>query len=353
MGKRKVILYIVDTTYQFISAVNTAVKSFDSDCYDNHIYYLKKHSSGENELDETHPLGNGFIKLMNDGNKEKLYKELVNQKVYRFFFYQEGEILNKYLAYGLKQSGAKIALGPDGSKPYGVYSKKHEFLSALKDTLSDHYKLMNMGLHISKLRLSWYYRYGYDMVIDEVWLQYPELFDTDVNFLRRKKEIHTLPEFETETIKFIGTLLGWRNDEIELEDKPIIYFNQPYWSNELQQKEYSILRELVDLFPEKTIYLKIHPNTREHVRKEYTDIDKLMLIGSNIPSELLFIELHDAILLTGWSASIMHNLSPSSKYFYLLPLFKELNDVVLNQLKLTSFPHVKELDELSQLKVFV
>ena len=94
------------------------------------------------------------------------------------------------MAYFLKKKGTKICLGPDGTKPYGLFNKKHEMLSMLKDTLNDYKLLKSKGLKLPDLIWSRYYKYGSFKLLDEVWLQYPELFNFKKNKTKKRFDLN-------------------------------------------------------------------------------------------------------------------------------------------------------------------
>ena len=143
-------LFITFTPYQFISAYNLCKENYHSDEFHNIIYFYKSQKNNY-EISERFEDFNGEIIRFEDKIWIDLIILLKNQIFYRFFFFQENSIFNKYLAYHLKKKGTLICLGPDGTKPYGVFDKKHEFLSMVKDTFRD-YKLLKSESFTQPLR---------------------------------------------------------------------------------------------------------------------------------------------------------------------------------------------------------
>jgi len=339
-------LFLVGTPYQLITAFNLSSQKYNSNEFENVIYFSRSDKTNyEVSLDSFE----SNIKIVRFTLPEwpTLIKKLQEETYFRFFFFQENSIYNKYLAYYLKKKGTIIALGPDGTKPYGVFDKKHELLSMFKDTISD-YKLLNSkGLRLPDLIWSRYYRYGSFKLLDEVWLQYPDLFEFKKN--KTKGEIKQLPDLSLDTIKQLATLLNF-NNPLKQSQNIILYFNQPFYSKVLIEKEFEILEQITNVFPDKEITIKLHPGTNPEVKKRMATISYLNVIADNMPAEFYLAMVSDSIILTGWSAATMHDfpLQNNSNY-YLYPLYKETNDKTLSQINLVGFPHIQMVTSVHQL----
>lgn len=339
-------LFVTFTPYQFISAYNLCKENYQSDEIENIIYFFKSKKNSY-ELSLKFEDFNGEIVRFDDESWLNIIATLKGQIFNRFFFFQENSIHNKYLAYYLKKKGTLICLGPDGTKPYGIFNKKHELLSMLKDTWRD-YKLLNSnGLKLYSLIWSKYYRYGSFKHLDEVWLQYPELFDAKKN--KTKGKIVKLPELKIENIIKLSKSFKF---DCKLNEKEgiILYFNQPFFSKPLIDKEFEILEQISISFPHKKINIKLHPGTNPSVKDKMLGKSYLNVIEDKMPAEFYLKEVYNSILLTGWSAALMHDINKNNNnYFYLYPLYKKTNDKVLSQISLIGFPHVKMLDNIKEL----
>lgn len=339
-------LFVTFTPYQFISAYNLCKENYQSDEIENIIYFFKSKKNSY-ELSLKFEDFNGEIVRFDDESWLNIIATLKGQIFNRFFFFQENSIHNKYLAYYLKKKGTIICLGPDGTKPYGIFNKKHELLSMLKDTWRD-YKLLNSnGLKLYSLIWSKYYRYGSFKHLDEVWLQYPELFDAKKN--KTKGKIVKLPELKIENIIKLSKAFKF---DCKLNEKEgiILYFNQPFFSKPLIDKEFEILEQISFFFPDKKINIKLHPGTNPSVKDKMLEKPYIHLIDDVMPAEFYLTEVSNSIVLTGWSAALMHDINKNNNnYFYLYPLYKKTNDKVLSQISLIGFPHVKMLDNIKEL----
>ncbi len=339
-------LFIVGTPYQLIAAYNACTQIYSSQEYKN-IIYFKESSNTNYPIDANRIEGNIEILRFKDEALPSLIKQLKNEVFYRFCFYQENLVYNKYLSFHLKNKGSLISLGPDGTKPYGVFHKKHEKLSMLKDTLKDYRILRSKGLDLPKLFWSRYYRYGNFRLLDEVWLQYPELFNSRKN--KTKGEIKKLPELTVENINKLVQLLDFKSKLTETNNI-ILYFNQPFYTKPLINKEFEILFELSQLYPEKKINIKLHPSTRQEVRQKMGTLPYVHLIEDNMPAEFYLFNVTNSIIISGWSAAIMHEFSSqNNKSYYLYLLYKKTKDKTLSQINFVGFPHIVMIHELKEL----
>lgn len=339
-------LFVTFTPYQFISAYNLCKENYQSDEIENIIYFFKSKKNSY-ELSLKFEDFNGEIVRFDDESWLNIIATLKGQIFNRFFFFQENSIHNKYLAYYLKKKGTIICLGPDGTKPYGIFNKKHELLSMLKDTWRDYKLLRSKGLMLYTLIWSKYYRYGSFKFLDEVWLQYPELFDAKKN--KTKGKIVKLPELKIENIIKLSKAFKF---DCKLNEKEgiILYFNQPFFSKPLIDKEFEILEQISISFPHKKINIKLHPGTNPSVKDKMLGKSYLNVIEDKMPAEFYLKEVSNSIVLTGWSAALMHDINKNNNnYFYLYPLYKKTNDKVLSQISLIGFPHVKMLDNIKEL----
>lgn len=342
-------VFVAFTPYHLISAFNLCESKFNSDEDENLIYFAKS-SKTNYEIDTTLLSKNVRILRFYTEKWPQLALNLKDKSVHRFIFFQENSIFNKYLAHYLKQNGAKIILASDGTKPYGVFNKKHEFLSMLKDTYNDYKKLKVNNLKLSNFIWSKYYRYGSFKLLDEVWLQYPELFNSKKNKTRGK--IVKLPDLSLDSINKLSKILHFDSQLTEYSNI-ILYFNQPFYSKELIEQEFVILDNLKSKYPDKVIYIKLHPHTNCEVLFRLKSLSNLNIIEDNMPAEFYLMKVRNSIILTGWSTAIMHDFPELENFnYYLYPIYKKTNDSTLSQINLIAFPHIKMIDSLNQLSSF-
>jgi hypothetical protein len=339
-------LFLAATPYQLLTAYNLCCLNFSSDEFHNEIYFLKSEKMNynfSNDLLEK----NTFVKRFSLLELPLLIQKLKQEDFFRFLFFQENSIFNKYLAFHLKKRGAIIALGPDGTKPYGIFKKDHEMLSILKDTIKDYKELKSNGFKLPTLFFSKYYRYGSFRILDEVWLQYPSLFDKKHN--KTKGTIKQLPDLNVEVINRLSLLLQFK-DQLKQYKDVILYFNQPFYFNELIQKEFDILEGLQSILSDKQINVKLHPSTNPEVKRRMYQMPSLNIIEDNMPAEFYLAKVSDSIILTGWSAATMHKFpTQNNTCYYLYPLYKQAKDKTLSQINLVGFPHIQMVTSLNEI----
>jgi len=343
--KSKVNIFLAHTEYHLICSLNLALTSYTGDEYENHIYYSRGAKRLNYELKPIKDL-NGFIQPYEANKELEQIKLLQKENCNRFFFFQENSILNKYLASHLKIKGAIICLAPDGSKPYGEFSKNHETLSMIIDTFCDYVFLLKKKLILPKFILSRYYRYGSSHIIDEVWLQNPELFNYKLN--KTKGKLMRMPLFEGSQMEKLAEAFCFKADSLLEKEHIILYINQPFWSEKLVQQELYILNEILKAFPTKTINIKLHPNTPQNTLSRYSQLERVTLINENYPAEFYISMITKSIIFSGWSTALMH-YSKCNNYYYLYPNYKKLDDKILNQIKLMPFQHIQIISSIKEM----
>lgn len=338
-------LFVAVTPYQLITAYNLSYQNFNSEEFENIIYFVKSEKINY-EFSKSNLENNIFVKRFTLHEWPILILKLKNEVFFRFIFFQENSIFNKYLAFHLKKGGAIIALGPDGTKPYGVFEKRHEILSIIKDTIIDYKKLFSNGLKLPRLFCSRYYRYGSFTILDEVWLQYPNLFDTVKN--KTNGRILKLPELNIDAVNRLASLLEFESQLIQKQDI-VLYFNQPFFTKELMDKEFEILKQFESIFLKKQIIIKLHPGTNPEVKKRMLEFQNLRIIEDNMPAEFYLATVSNSIILTGWSTATMHHFpSQNNISYYLYSLYKQTKDKTLSQINLISFPHIQMVTSLNE-----
>jgi len=342
---KKSIIYLVHTEFQLMVAVNLSVSLYDSAEYSNTIYYIVASRLSEG-LDTSIDINGELIAIPANDHISK-FKQLAETTCYRAYFFQENSIYNKFLAYNLKKKGAIIALGPDGTKPYGVFSKSHETLSMIKDTVKDYMKLRNSGMSLPTLIPSRYYRYGSSRIIDEVWLYNTALFNAKKN--RTKGILKEIPQISEQVWQRLRKLFKYSDDLLPQKEGVLFYINQPLWTKELVNEEIAFLEGTKKLFPNRPIIIKLHPLTQQTTVDRYLEVDNFPLIRSKIPAELFLGSLTNSIAFSGWSAGLSIP-NPECNYYYLLKVFQRTKDTVLEQIEFVTFDHIQLIDKPEQLE---
>jgi hypothetical protein len=338
---KRINIFIAHTEYHFIQSLNIAIGSFNDKQYENYIHITRSGDRFENVIDPN--LNNNiFIKFHIEKEPAALVKEILKVKVcYRFFFFQENSIFNRFLAYQLKvKLNTIISLAPDGYKPFAVFKKKHEFLSMVKDTFDDHKKLFKKRLISAKLFKSEYYRYGSTKFLDEVWLTNIDSFDSKKN--KTKAKLKEISPFAKKVNASLKLYFKTANNPLKDKEQIVLYLNQPFWTEKLVSREMAFLKDLTSHF-NRDIFLKLHPGTPKETIELYEQIDQLVLLESKLPAEFYILEIKNSIIFSGWStALITHN--PSCNYYFNLPIYKNCDVNAIEQVEVTILPHIRVIN---------
>ncbi|KAF5067429.1 hypothetical protein DSECCO2_253490 [anaerobic digester metagenome] len=339
-------IYLVHTEYHLMLCLQIAHSYYSSEDFENCIH-IDKIGERFKTIDISNCTGNIKIYIHNDISKSDLVRKLVSQNCCRFFFCQENDIYNRYLAFKLKTIfKVTICLVQDGYKPYVIFQKKNEFLSIIKDSFIDQKRLILSNLLIFKFFKSDYYRYGSTDFLDEVWLTNVDMFNSELNKCNAK--LISIPPFNQMSIKVIGKYFRFSDKILNEKVGILFYLNQPFWTLELVDREISFLKKLVENFG-KPIYLKLHPATSLESRRLYESINNMIIIDDKTPAEFYILEIKDSIIFSGWSSALItHNIS--CNYYFTLPIFRNCGAKSVDQSTLTIMPHIKLITEPKEMK---
>lgn len=338
-------LYIVQTTYHFIASFaiindNIQRKNIKSTIFIRdslqHLIAPGAHLIAENCI----------IDCYNENDKKTLVDRVINQHFEKYYFFQENDVVLKYIADHLKKNCAtQVILAPDGTKPYGIYNKKHEFLSNLRNSLHDFLELRRLGVSGWKWFYAQHYKYGQSRFIDQLMVQDVALFKQFM--YHNSDKIIELPSIDDFVIRRLMDQLNYSLQDLQHHDQTIFYFNQPFYSSALNAKEIEILSILEK--SERPVYLKLHPNTSQKQKSAIGHFKKLQIIESKAPAEFYLSQIKNSIVLSGWSASMIQNLGSNNQYYYLFPLYKTVKDDFISQINFVCFDHISQINSLNAL----
>lgn len=321
-------VHIVGTFYQLLLAIENALEAKDEP---NHIWV--KDTLGK------HKVINGItFNTYNNRSKFGLF-DLYKGKAHNFYFHQENDIVNIWLAKKIKKAGKKVSINlcSDGTKPYGTFvNKKHKLLSNLKDTLLDQLFLIK-NKRFPIFHYSDYYRYGSSGIIDNIHLEYPDCFNFEVNKLSKK--IIKQASVSGRSIDIVKKYLDIDYDN-RLNDK-VIYFGQPI-SERLAETENEILKQLELKYGVNNILLKLHP-------KQNKNNSKYQILPNNIPAEVIINNCEKCVLISGWSSCLLHDLGVNNKRIFTYKLFQKGKDKVLDQMQIEPIENITFVDSIKEL----
>lgn len=337
-------LFLPQTEYHFLQSLNIASSNYSQSNCINEIHILKI-KDRINIIKPKSDLNNIEIIIHESRTYISLIKELLTVNYHNFFFFQENSILNRYLAYKLKSKyKTQINLAPDGYKPYAIFNKKHEFLSLVKDSITDNLFLLKNKLKTSTIFISENYRYGSSSFIDNIWLQFPAIFDRKVN--KTKAELKTIPDFTQESMQLFESYFSY-DYKIPKNKEIILYLNQPFWTEKLIEKEIEFLKEMKSIFDE-TIYIKLHPSTPKETIERYITIEGIEILNLKLPAEFFIPKLNKCIIFSGWSSALLTNNATCNLYFN-YPIYKNCGAKAVDQSTLLILPHIQTVVKPSEM----
>lgn len=329
-------LFLAQTEYHLLQSIHLASNLFSGNQTLNIIFVIQTEHRLRN-LNLLQSIDNIQFEYLKDVNQKEKYQILKKIKCDKFIFFQEDSLFNCNLVnYYKKKFNTVIGLGPDGYKPYAVYKKKHETLSMLRDTFEAYKNLIRSSIIPTIFQWSKHYQYASSNFLDEIYLTNPG------HFRHKKKEpkfeIITIPEFNELSLHRAGEIFGLKENSFPIEEKSIYFFNQPF-KERLDKVEMEFLKELIELYPDQPLYIKLHPQTSDSKKKKYLTLPRVKLIDSKIPAELFILNLRKSILFTGWSTVLITD-NPSCNLYFNLPIYKNQGSKAMDQSKLTILPHI-------------
>lgn len=320
------VLAIVNTEYHLFLLINEVIKKPDS----TFEIYLSKKGHGKRlslnfnftdfanarfrDLDSKVDL-NGKL----SSTQQDFLKELSTKSYQEFIFFQQQDPLIQALLRTIERISSSnrpvVSLYQDGLKPYNQmlgYS-----LEMVKYDLRVAKWLKRNGLRgYSLYELINSKRYGYNRIIDHLYLTFPKAYDN-----WNGKAVEQIDFVSHDTFKqAVEKLFGWDASLLPVTSNVLMYLSQPIKSD--SQAEVDFLRELV-AETGKQIILKLHPLTSEAQIQNFKKVsDDIVLIKSQIPAEIFLMNLSHSVALSLNSTSFFYD-SPGVKYVYLSNIFRD------------------------------
>ncbi len=322
----KNILFSINTEYH-VFIISSLIKQMYWDASQYNVTILLQLNKGanrfKNELSFEH-LNAKVITLEIDLNS-KAYNPVVSQtlndilsvKYERFIYFLEQTAVNQYLVNKLSKTDTAITLAPEGTKPY-ITITKAALPSRIKATLKNY-----RFYRTQKLKVDRFYfvtnKNGYLKETQEVLINHPESY---ANLTRKKVtpvEFFTAPS----EIELASKIFNFDVEkELPERDGILFYLNQWYVEFKVYDFEIEILKALLDKYPDKKIYIKLHPNTHKFQIERLEKMDRVVLNYSAVPAEVFIANLTNSIVFSFWSASLLIN-NPTCKFYWLQKMLEE------------------------------
>lgn len=326
-------IFLVHTEYHLMLSINLIFDKYLD--YNNLIYYTK---GGRLSGDFVSYDKNITFRPIIDQQSVDIYREMYNAHPENFFYFQSNSATNLYIAYNLHRNGTKISLIQDGLKPYVVWNKSHEFLSMVKDTFLTYKELFSKKMYLYKVMPIYYYRYGYDKFIDELWFSYPEKFPYKI-----KKTIHRLPLFSSKALDYINKLFKFEVDKYDLDS--VLIVGQPAESIDIEDEDVKIITQIA--CANNNVLYKPHPLTQKRHLERIQAIPNIRIVKDGFPVEILMLQLKDTLILSRHSTSMLTN-NPSCRYYWTHRLYPKSK--VTNQLNIINpTNHIVEVEDINEI----
>lgn len=242
---------------------------------------------------------------------------ILSKEYERFIFFLEQTAINQYFVNKLSATNTTIMLAPEGTKPY-ITIAKAALPSRIRATLKNYRFYRTQKLKINKF----YFvtnKNGYLKETDEVMINHPESY---ANLTRKKVvpvEFFTTPE----EIELASKVFNFDiQKELPERDGILFYLNQWYVEFKVYDFELEILKALLEKYPDKKIYIKLHPNTHKFQIERLEKIDRIVLNKSTVPAEIFIANLTNSIVFSFWSASLLIN-NPTCKFYWLQKMLEK------------------------------
>lgn len=284
----------------------------------------------------------GKLQVNKDEISTKLNLVLV-KKYFKYICFLEGSPLNWYLAEKLKNDGTIISVAPEGTKPYITISKPALY-SRFKATFENYKYLHKNDLFIKSLVLS-SNKNGSLKHTDEVLIHHPEFYQNRTH----KKVIPIRIHEDQSHLELVSKMFNFNIfDHFTEVEGVLLYLNHWVVEFKIYDLEIKILKRLKAVYPDKQIYIKLHPNTHDFQLERLKKIEGISLFYSTIPAEIFIGNLKNSIVFSFWSASLLIN-NPSCKFYWLYPMIAK-NNIEMEWFSIVNpTKHITSVDEIESI----
>jgi hypothetical protein len=332
-------VYLVLTEYQYLQALNISTSAYSGPDFINKIYLVRNGRRLMGIDNQKHLTLDNVETIILDRKKPiEVASRIIEENPNHFFIFQGNSALNVFIADKLASKGCEISLGPDGYGAYNVFNKDYPILTLIKDSYKANIYLFKNRLFSGKIHHFDYYKYGSQRFINNIWLTHPKQY---THRAKNKVNLLQLPDFNQNCLDFIKNCFDF-DESFPVEDV-IYYFNQPFWP-ELIEIEFAFLAGVLANFPDKRLVVKLHPLTSDLMKIRYQELDRVQIIESTVPAEVLLLSLKNCIVFTGWS-SVLLTENRKCNYYFNYPIYKKSNLKILNKSNIIVLDHITLVDK--------
>ena len=266
--------------------------------------------------------------------------DLLKLKPDVFCFFQEQDMLAMFLLN--KFQANENYLFQDGMKAYN--SLKRMPVSLLINELKMQlflYKNFRINDDIYNVLNS--HKYGFRKRTTKLYLTFPEAYNNWNGKVLGKSPL-TINSTFLEKLKVI---FKWDDSLLQEKNNIIFYLNQPLGL--AIDLERNVIKKIINKYPNKEFYIKIHPNITIEQLTSYKDIVGIKLINSKIPAEIFIANITNSIIFAVSSTALFFK-TPTNKYFYLRPIFMDKVKRLKKYNTKSPSEHIIEIDSILKLE---
>jgi hypothetical protein len=274
---------------------------------------------------------------------EKL-KTIHSMEPDEFYFFQDRNLFAHELIQSFKNKNCKVYLCQDGFKPYAIHNLRFSPFTHYNNFV-ENLKLIKVGKKPNDFFSFLYcHKYSYVKGIDKLVLSFKDAY---VNW-NKKPIIEINPRAYVNFVEKLKLVFGWEDRLLPIKEEVIFYINQPM-GDKKGTYDLHLINELKKLHPDKTIFIKNHPQIDKERIKAYEILDNVHVINSKIPAELFIAQLKDSIVMSFFSTALFFE-NPQCRFYYLFGL-KNTGLRFLESYNLSNpTNHVKVVSDISEIR---
>jgi hypothetical protein len=269
--------------------------------------------------------------------------KILDKTYYKYISFLEHAPLNWYLAERMKKRGAIISVAPEGTKPYITISKAALY-SRLKATYENYYYLAKIGFSIKSINLV-SNKNGTLKHTDEVLINHPAFYRNRTNKKVIPIEIHN----DKSHLELASRVFNFNiTDHFKETEGILLYLNHWVIEHKIYDVEIEMLKSLKEIYSDREIYIKLHPNTHDFQLERLKKIQGITLFYSTIPAEIFISNIRNSIIFSFWSASLLID-NPSCKFYWMYPMLEKENVKMKWFSVVNPTKHIKSADNIEMI----
>lgn len=336
-------LFLCRTEYHILMSIFLCRGLFYSIEYKNKVYVsigLRLKDKTDFNFGEIHNIE--FIPIdYTETEDKRLLNRAINECNNEFITFNLTSIIESHIAYvsskqniGFRSSICQEGLAMYNSEKYiGGWSQIKYAIKALLNCKRKHllgcgflrYWMLRNPRNIARpiYDIQYAIKQG---VFKNVYASFPEVLNIN------HQSIMKIPEINDDIISTSKYFFNVENENLSIEKGDILFIDQPL----SDYTALDFLKEIEREYPEKNIYVKMHPKSSIMMKDRYGILKRVRFVESQkiYPVELLLMEQKEINIVSAFSTALLIN-NPKCKFFYIYPILKEKG--VLNNI---NFPHL-------------